>query len=80
MYDSLDDDLFEGFIGVDDDDEPRALIEYTYVSSKYTSMINAADKLGRSVEQARKNQDRMKVERSQQSRKSQKATRMTNVS
>lgn len=44
LYDSLDDDLFEGQLGIDDDfDYPKALIEYSIVSSKYTSMINAAE-------------------------------------
>jgi hypothetical protein len=34
LYDSLDDDLFEGELGVDDDmDFPRVLLEYQIVSS-----------------------------------------------
>lgn len=46
LYDSLDDDLFEGTLGIDDDfDCPKILIEYSIVSSKYTSMINAAEKI-----------------------------------
>ena len=81
LYDSLDDDLFEGTVGVDDDfDYPRVLLEYTIVSSKFTSMINAADKLGRGIDQARRKQEQLRADRSQASRKSQKATRMVNVS
>ena len=46
LYDSLDDDLFEGDLGVDDDfDYPRVLLDYQVVSSQYTSMINKADQL-----------------------------------
>jgi len=41
LYDSLDDDLFEGALGDDDDfDYPRILLDYSIVSSKFTSMIN----------------------------------------
>ena len=81
LYDSLDDDLFEGQVGVDEDfDYPRVLIDYTIISSKFTSMINAADKLGRGIDQARRNQEQLRADRSQSSRKSQKATRMVNVS
>ena len=46
LYDSLDDDLFEGDLGVDDDfDYPRVLLDYQVVSSQFTSMINKADQL-----------------------------------
>lgn len=45
LYDSLDDDLFEGDLGVDDMDLPRVLIEYQIVSSKYTSMISKVDNI-----------------------------------
>ena len=80
LYDSLDDDLFEGIIGYDEDPPlyPRALLEYNYVSSKYTSMINDAERLGRKFDQARVNQDKRLASRSTQ--KSQKAVRMTNLS
>ena len=41
LYDSLDDDLFEGTEGVDDMfDYPRIYLEYQVVSSQFTSMIN----------------------------------------
>ena len=44
LYDSLDDDLFEGQLGIDDDfDYPKVLLEYSVVSSQFTSMINQAD-------------------------------------
>ena len=51
LYDSLDDDLFEGDLGVDDDmDFPRVLLEYQVVSSQFTSIINRADKLARDAQ------------------------------
>lgn len=40
---------------MDELDFPRVLLEYTIVSSKYTSMIHQADKLGRKVDLARLN-------------------------
>jgi hypothetical protein len=46
LYDSLDDDLFEGDLGIDDEiDLPRVLLEYQIVSSKYTSIISKVDKI-----------------------------------
>jgi len=57
LYDSLDDDLFEGQLGIDDDfDYPKVLLEYSIVSSQFTSMVNAADNLIGKVanEQARR--------------------------
>ena len=46
LYDSLDDDLFEGELGVDEDfDFPRIYLDYQIVSSQYTSMMHRADKL-----------------------------------
>ena len=54
LYDSLDDDLFEGVEGRDDDfDYPRVLLDYTIVSSKYTSMMVKADNLALGVDNAR---------------------------
>ena len=81
LYDSLDDDLFEGQLGRDDDfDYPRVLIDYQIISSKYTSMINAADDLGAAVSQAKRNADDLRANRSRSSRKTAKATRMVTVS
>ena len=52
LYDSLDDDLFEGDLGIDDDmDFPRVLLEYQVVSSQFTSLINKADKLARDAQE-----------------------------
>ena len=46
LYDSLDDDLFEGDLGVDDEmDLPRVLLEYLVISSKFTSMISKIDSI-----------------------------------
>ena len=54
LYDSLDDDLFEGELGVDDDmDFPRVLLEYQVVSSQFTSMINKMDKFKGQAQQFR---------------------------
>ena len=59
LYDSLDDDLFEGTLGTDDDfDYPRVLLDYQIVSSKFTSMARKAERLGSALTQARMNQDR----------------------
>ena len=66
LYDSLDDDLFEGHLGIDDDfDYPKALIEYSIVSSKFTSMINQAEEVKDKVNQARRKIDRNKNVRSE---------------
>ncbi len=44
LYDSLDDDLFEGDLGVDEDDYyPRVLLDYSIISSQFTSMIKKAE-------------------------------------
>ena len=60
LYDSLDDDLFEGTEGVDDEfDYPRLLVDYKIVSSKYTSLANRIDALDEDVERARNKQDRL---------------------
>ena len=55
LYDSLDDDMFEGTIGIDDEmDFPRVLLEYSVVSSQYTSIVNKADDLQDRINKARK--------------------------
>ena len=43
-------------------------------------MINAADHLGRAVDQAKRNADDLRANRSRSSRKTAKATRMVHVS
>ena len=59
LWDSLDDDLFEGTLGQDEDDDcPRILINYQIVSSKFTSMARKAERLGNALTDARRNQDR----------------------
>ena len=46
LYESLDDDAFEGDLGEDEDEDyPRVLLEYQIVSSKFTSMINKTENL-----------------------------------
>jgi len=46
LYDSLDDDMFEGQIGQDDEHEtPKILVEFTVVGAKYTSVMNNLDHL-----------------------------------
>lgn len=84
LYDSLDDDEFEGTEGVDDMfDYPRVFLEYQIVSSQFTSMINQLDRVGDAVNKARGNQDRRREQRSvaaSSSRKSGRASRLTTVS
>ena len=58
LYDSLDDDEFEGTEGVDDKfDYPRIFIEYQVVSSQFTTMVNELGKMGSAIDLARKRQD-----------------------
>lgn len=40
LFDSLDDDDFDGQLGEDDYELPRVLIEYSIVGGKYTSVLN----------------------------------------
>ena len=66
---------------------PKVLLEYSIVSSKFTSMVNAAEKLGGQIEKAKLGQIRLKEDRANApaslgtiSRKSVKARRMVSVS
>ena len=46
LYSELDDDLFEGYLGEDDElDFPRVLLEYSVVSSKFTSVMSKVEQL-----------------------------------
>ena len=45
LYDRLDDDIFNGQLGEDELDMPRALLEYSVVGGKYTSTLNNLNKL-----------------------------------
>lgn len=68
LYDSLDDDDFEGQLGIDDEfDYPKVLLEYSIVSSQYTSMVNAADKLGGQIENAKRKQAKLLDDRAKSS-------------
>lgn len=87
LYDSLDDDLFEGDLGVDDDfDYPRVLLDYQVVSSQYTSMINKADQLQLeagvvAANQKKRDNNRLDSAREEKSSKGRaKAVRLTNLS
>jgi hypothetical protein len=40
LFDSLDDDDFDGQLGEDDFELPRILVEYNIIGSKYTNVIN----------------------------------------
>jgi hypothetical protein len=40
LFDSLDDDVFDGQLGEDDWEMPRMLVEYSVVGGKYTSAAN----------------------------------------
>ena len=53
LYDCLDDDLFEGELGIDDDfDFPRILLDYQIISSKYTSIASKVQSLGDKIGKA----------------------------
>lgn len=87
LYDSLDDDLFEGDLGVDDDfDYPRVLLDYQVVSSQFTSMINKAEQIkleaGTAAEKQKRLQDnRIDPRLEEKSGKGRaKAVRLTNLS
>ena len=57
LYDSLDDDLFEGTEGVDDEfDYPRIYVEYSIVSGQYTSIAQKLDDFTENAAKADKNQ------------------------
>mmetsp|Transcript_9232 Transcript_9232/g.7002 ORF Transcript_9232/g.7002 Transcript_9232/m.7002 type:complete len:80 (-) Transcript_9232:348-587(-) len=45
LFDELDDDLFDGQLGEDDQDLPRILLEYSIVGGKYTAVLNSLDSL-----------------------------------
>lgn len=84
LYDSLDDDLFEGQLGEDDDfDYPRILLDYQIISSKFTSMINQSEKLGQDATLAALNQRKLVEQRedsTSESKKKAKVVKLTNVS
>jgi len=90
LYDSLDDDLFEGDLGLDDDfDYPRVLLDYSIVSSQFTSIVNKAEELKLEAGFAAENQRKLRdgridpneEERSISSAKGRlRAVRLTNLS
>ena len=45
LYDNLEDDIFDGQLGVDEWDTPRVLIEYTVVGGKYTSVMQGIERI-----------------------------------
>ena len=64
LYDSLDDDLFEGTEGVDDEfDFPRIYVEYTVVSGQYTSIANKIDDFTSDANKVRDKQEQRKNDR-----------------
>jgi hypothetical protein len=40
LFDSLDDDEFDGQLGEDDYELPRVLVEYSVIGGKYTSVVS----------------------------------------
>ena len=88
LYDSLDDDLFEGDLGVDDDfDYPRVLVDYQIVSSQFTSMINKAESMKLEAGIAAENQRKLRdnrldpdLEEKISGKSRPKAIRLTNLS
>jgi hypothetical protein len=45
LYDNLEDDIFDGQLGVDEWDTPRVLIEYTVIGGKYTSVMQGIERI-----------------------------------
>ena len=45
LFESLDDDIYDGQLGEDDWDLPRILIEYSVIGGKYTNIMNNFDRL-----------------------------------
>lgn len=45
LFDSLEDDIFDGQLGEDDYEQPRILLEYSVIGGNYTSVMNNMDKL-----------------------------------
>ncbi len=45
LFDSLEEDTFNGQLGEDEFDMPRALLEYSIIGGKYTSTLNNLNKL-----------------------------------
>jgi hypothetical protein len=45
LFESLDDDLFDGRLGEDDYEIPRVLVEYSVVGGNYTSIVNKMGQL-----------------------------------
>jgi hypothetical protein len=45
LFDSLEDDVYDGQLGEDDYEQPRVLLEYSIVGGQYTSVMNNMDKL-----------------------------------
>jgi len=45
LFDSLDDDAFDGALGQDDYDLPRVLLEYSVCGGKYTSAMSGLEQL-----------------------------------
>ena len=45
IYDSLEDDIYDGQLGEDEVHTPRVLLEYSIVGGKYTSVMNNIDKI-----------------------------------
>jgi hypothetical protein len=45
LYENLEDDIFDGQLGVDEWDTPRVLIEYSVVGGKYTSVMQGIERI-----------------------------------
>ena len=45
LYDNLEDDIFDGQLGVDEWDTPRVLIEYSVLGGKYTSVMQGIERI-----------------------------------
>ena len=77
LYEELNDDLFEGELGQDEDNDfPRILLSYQIVSSQFTSMINRAEELRKQALEAQRRQNNASTVTSKRG----KATKLVNAS
>ncbi len=51
LYDTLDDDIFDGQLGVDEWDTPRLLIEYSVIGGKFTSVMQGIERIREDIQQ-----------------------------
>lgn len=50
LFESLEDDLYDGQLGEDDWESPRILLEYTIVGGKFTNIMNNLENIKSKIE------------------------------